>query len=95
MNLKNIFNNLERFELPENFNSKVFKAIDKRRKAIVYYYPFLYGVLLCSSIFIFLISFYQIEYAFGESFLLILIAFILFIFVTYQIRKLWKNTNLY
>jgi glucan phosphoethanolaminetransferase (alkaline phosphatase superfamily) len=95
MNLKNIFNNLVKFELSEDFNSKVLKSIDKRKKAIVFYYSFLYGILLCGSILTLIISIYQIEYAFGESFLIILIAFILFSFVTYQIRKLWKNTNLY
>ncbi len=95
MNLKNIFNNLSKFKLSVDFNNKVLNMIDKKKKMILFYYPFIYGLLLCMSIIILLISFFQINDEFSLSFIVILLSLISFVFVIYQIKKLWKNTNLY
>ncbi len=79
--------------LSENFNENVFNKIKKIEKRYLYLYPFLYGLLISTFIFVIILSVYQIPNIYYVFLAALSMAVIIYSISRFKI--LWRKVNLF
>ena len=91
MNLKDIFNNLIKFHLSDEFEEKIFVVIQKRKRLYEVIYPFVYGFIAPVVLGIIGIVVFQIGSNKSLSIIVGLLGLMFFALILYRISNLWRQ----